>query len=148
SIEMVKTPTTVNPPDPTPVKASIKEVRQFVGHTSRAPTIAFSQDNRLFTSCSREMICIWEVATGKLVTTIQDAVGFSVQAFSLSKDGSLLLAGGIGGAGTVARVYRTTDGSVVSTFSDHYMTIRAGWLSPDGATAITEGNDEVVRVWD
>jgi S1-C subfamily serine protease/WD40 repeat protein len=148
SIEMVKTPTTVKPPDPMPVKASIKEVRQFVGHTSRAPTIAFSQDNRLFTSCSREMICIWEVATGKLVTKIQDPQGFSVQAFSFSKDGSLLLAGGIGGAGTVAKVYRTADGSVVSTFNDHYMTIRAGWLSADGATAITEGNDEVVRVWD
>ena len=28
------------------------------------------------------------------------------------------------------------------------MNILAGWLSPDGATAITTGNDEVIRIWD
>src|SRR5205823_4907697 len=33
-------------------------------------------------------------------------------------------------------------------FMEHTDNIRAGWLSPDGSTAATCGNDSVIRVWD
>lgn len=135
-----------SPPLP-PGKPPLRQIRQFVGQPWPAGALAFSPDGRWFASCGN-MICIWEVATGKLVTRIKEEGGYQVRALVFSKDGSLLLAGGTTASGREARVYLTADGTVVSKFNGHRQSILSAWLSPDGKIAATGSNDDRIRVWD
>lgn len=136
-------------PPPPPSATAAKMVRRFSGHTARAAVMAFSPDGRLFASCGvgRETLCIWEVATGKLMQKVSEIGPFHCTSLMFSQDGALLLIGGVS-TGRDAKVIKTADGSTVSTFKEHRMHIRACWLSADGATATTVGNDERIRVWD
>jgi WD40 repeat protein len=88
------------------------------------------------------------VGTGKLRCKIAEPGGFRAAAIRLSRDGELVLVGGVNANGTDAKIYRTADGSMVSHFKDHAQNIRGCWLSADAAIAATTGNDEVIRVWD
>jgi serine/threonine protein kinase/WD40 repeat protein len=87
-------------------------------------------------------VCIWDVATGKLLRQFTKHSA-TVYAVTSDDEGRVLS----GGRDQVARLWDLKTGNVLLELAGNRSHVRTTAISPDGKTALTGGLDKVVRHW-
>ena len=131
--------------------ATNTERTPFAGAKVSALSVAFSPDGKQLASASPKApsVNVWDVATGKLVTTIQDSA--SVRHLAFSPDGKLLATGHGGGArrgnGSVQFWDTTTWKETAFGQAPRALTVSVAF-APDGRTLATASMDGAAMLWD
>lgn len=87
---------------------------------------------------------IWDVASGKLVQTVESQLAKS-KFLSLDRAGSRLT---VAGNANHLTVYDVESGLTVSPLMSHHYAISSLQASPDGSCTVSYGNDDAIHVWD
>ncbi len=131
--------------------ATNTERTPFAGSKVSALSVAFSPDGKLLASASPKApsVNVWDVATGKLVTTIRDSA--SVRHLAFSPDGKLLATGHGGGArrgnGSVQLWDTMTWKETAFGQAPRALTVSVAF-APDGRTLATASMDGAAMLWD
>ncbi len=122
-----------------------EELNLLTGHTHGVPSVAFTSDNKLLASGSKDnSIRIWDPHTGQHKLTFtghQDEV-YSV---AFSPDGKTLVSGG---ADETIRLWDVATGELRLTFAGHAGGVSTVIFDPDGKTLASYGWDEMIYLWD
>lgn len=125
-------------------------IRRIEGHASEVTALAFSGDGKTLASASRDVIKLWEVDSGKLVSTYEDA-GTSTS-LGFSPNGRMIAAGGHHNRVTL---WNVASGKLVRDihWNSHNRTLVAYSgvfrFDADGEAISTgSGGDASTRVWD
>ncbi len=130
--------------------ATNTERTPFAGAKVPALSVAFSPDGKLLASSSptAPSVNVWDVSSGKLVTTVQDSA--SVRHLAFSPDGKLLATGhGQGsrrGNGSV-QFWDTTTWKETAYGQAHRDLAISVAFSPDGRTLATASTDGAAMLW-
>jgi RNA polymerase sigma factor (sigma-70 family) len=136
-----------------------KELRQLVGQEAEICGLCFSPDGKFVTAvtgipmpnkaqyfCRRRdpRMRIWEVATGKVIKTIDGTAdgGWTV---AWSPDGKSIAAGGDDGK---VRIWDVATGTLRSSLSGHTGAIMSLAYTSDGKQLLSGSTDTTVLVWD
>jgi WD40 repeat protein len=103
--------------------------------------LAFSPNGRLFAASGNGPVRSWNTATGAEVGKL----GTEVTKAALSPDGKLLATAGK--TDYSVRLWDSTTGELVDTFTGHANAVRAIAFSADGRLLATGGDDQTARVW-
>ncbi len=122
-----------------------EELNLLIGHTDGVSSVAFTPDNKLLASGSKDnSIRVWDPHTGQHKLTFtghQDEV-YSV---AFSPDGKTLVSGG---ADETIRLWDVSTGELRLTFAGHAGGVSTVIYAPDGKTLASHGWDETIRLWD
>ena len=119
-------------------------LRTIAAHDTAVWSLAFSPDgNRLITTSDRE-VRLWDVDTGALRTTLQNAGGSTTHA-ALSPDGSMLAVTSTEGRVTLWDLDKAIRIREIAAAVDVVWSVA---FSPDGRELATASSDEVVALWD
>ncbi len=117
-----------------------------------AGVVAFSPDGAwLATSLIGQPIKLWDVASGKVVRSLEiqtDDIALKlVLSLAFSPDGALLAAGS--GKGTI-RLWDVASGQIAATleYGGDMNDVHGMAFSPDGNTLASTGTDGLLRLWD
>lgn len=112
------------------------------GHEG-AVRLTFSPDGKFLTTASDDQtIKIWDVATAKLIRTLEGSGGL-VRQVAYSSDGSLFA------SAVEDRIHLwTAGGAKIRELAGHEDTVQAVAFSPDGRLLASGSRDETVRFWD
>ncbi|HEV8060570.1 MAG TPA: WD40 repeat domain-containing protein, partial [Gemmataceae bacterium] len=139
--------------------AGRKEVRQFVGQEGNICTVCFSPDGKYVTAVSGVMaptktglfsrgkdnhLRIWEVATGRVVRTIEGPVTGS-WSVAWSPDGGTIASGGEDG---LVRLWEAATGRQRASLAGHDGPVTSLTFTPDGRQLFSGSADTTVLVWD
>ena len=106
---------------------------------------AFSADGvHVVTGGKDGTVKVWEVATGRLLRTI-DAHSLMVVTVAVSPDGAYIVSGGFDDQ---VKLWHAVTGEHLRTFAGHKGTIRSVVFSPDGRWVLSASNDATVKLWD
>lgn len=135
------------PGDPS---APVGEPRQFGPHAFRVLAIDFSPDGKLMATGGGEPsrtgeVKLWDVATGRLVRSLDALHTDTVFGLRFSPDGSKLATAS---ADKFLKVIRVEDGKELKSFEGHTHHVLAVDWSGDGKQLVTGGADSVLKVWD
>jgi WD40 repeat protein len=124
--------------------------RTYGPHASRVLAIDFSPDGTLMAAGGGEPsrsgeVKVWEVATGKLVRSLDTLHSDTVFALRFSPDGSRLATAS---ADKFVKVVGVADGKDLKSFEGHTHHVLGVDWSGDGAKLASCGADGVVKVWD
>lgn len=111
-------------------------------HASSIDYLAFSPDGRVLVS-SGSAIKLWDVATGRLLRTLQGSENTSVVA--VMPDGNRIVAAG---KGDLLRIWSVHSGVPDAPFAQHPARITAIAVSKSGNTILTGCVDGFARLWD
>ena len=123
------------------------QVRRWSTHfdKNRQPfgvsAVAFSPNGQRIVTGSSEGVCLWELATGKLLWRQQVVAPTRVAGFS--PDGSRILTGG-----SRPVVLDAATGKPTLRLKGPALDIKTEAFSPDGKYILTGGRDKAVRLWD
>ena len=108
-------------------------------HTNRVFHLVFSRDGkRLASAADYEPILVWDIATGKVISTLESVRGSQqVHGLAFSRDGQTLVAGYFKGE---VRVWDIASQRQILQLPEHELQTRGVALSPDGQTVISGGN--------
>jgi serine/threonine protein kinase/WD40 repeat protein len=128
-----------------------KELRCLEGHKEWVAAGAFSRDgSRLLTGTwPPELVVrpsdlkLWEVATGKLLRTI-DVIPGSVHGLAISPDGRQALSGGASG---LVQLWDLERGQAIMALTGHIGHVSDVAFLPGGRTAVSVGFDATIRLW-
>jgi len=118
------------------------------GHKGRIMSLAFSPQNDLLASASRDQtLRVWQLSTGQ-VRFRKDRM-HRTRGMAFSPDGLLLLTAS---EDRHLRLWNVADGELVREFMDGANTCHEGAvfglaLSPDGKLAATASDDKTVKLW-
>jgi hypothetical protein len=116
------------------------------GHEDAVNCAAFSPDGRWLASGDRAgRVRVWEVATGKLKTSIAPAHANSVRGVAFLKDSRSVVSGSWD---REAKLWDVETGRERMTFRGHGEGIWGLAVSPDGAVLATASSDRTVKLWD
>ena len=119
-------------------------LRTIAAHDTAVWSLAFSPDgNRLITTSDRE-VRLWDVDTGALRTTLQNAGGSTTRA-ALSPDGTMLAVTSTEGRVTLWNLDKAIRIREIAAAVDVVWSVA---FSPDGRELATASSDEVVALWD
>ena len=114
------------------------------GHTAPISCLSLSQDGRILASGSADhSIKIWDLATGKLLRTLEGHTA-PVWSVVLSQDGKTLVSGSQDGT---IKIWDVETGKVRHELSEHTGTVYSVALSPDQSTIVSGSKDFTVKIW-
>ncbi|MDB5349378.1 MAG: repeat-containing protein [Planctomycetota bacterium] len=121
-----------------------KPVRDLVETSDSVFAVAFSPDSKLVAAAGADRaIRIWEVETGKLVSTIEDHADWVLD-IAFSPDGKRLASAS---RDKTAKVFDVAKKESLVTFPGHAETVYTVSFSPDGKLVATGGGDSQIRFW-
>jgi WD40 repeat protein len=132
------------------IEGSWSDVRTFGPHVFRVLAIDFSPDGKLMATGGGEPsrsgeVKVWEVATGRLVRSLENLHSDTVFALRFSPDGTKVASAS---ADKFLKVVSVADGKELKSFEGHTHHVLAVDWSGDGKKLVTGGADSVVKVWD
>ena len=108
-------------------------------------TVAITPDGKhAVTGATGGAVCVWDIATGKLVRQF-DKHTATVYDAAVSSRGDVALTGG---RDSIGRLWNFSTGEELLQLAGHRTWIRAVAISPDGKRALTGSYDKVMRLWD
>jgi WD40 repeat protein len=133
-------------PTPTvPAAAMVGEVRKFEGHADSVSVVTFSPDGRRALSGSTDgTVRLWDVATGRELTKLQEPVG-NIVGVAFSPDGRRAIAGCYD---RTLRLWDLDTGKELKKLQGHTEPANRVVFSPDGRHAASASWDRTVRLWD
>lgn len=108
-------------------------------------TVAVTPDGKhAVTGATGGAVCVWEIATGKLVHRF-DKHTATVYGAAVSPKGDVALTGG---RDSIGRLWNIATGEELLRLTGHRSWVRSVAISPDGKRALTGSYDHVMRLWD
>ena len=127
--------------------ATGKERHRSEGHSGAVEFIAFSGDGKRLVSRGRDnMVCLWDLATGRARAFFGGPLNGAEGAAVLSPDGKALASGGK--EDHTIRLWDVAGGREIRRLGKHDDSVYCLAFSPDGKTVASGGRDRVVRLWD
>ena len=118
--------------------------KSLTGPAKSIGALTFSTDGKTLVSGSGNEIRLWEVNTGKPISSL-DAVK-NVATVALSRDGRTLASGTEDGQVQVWNLVPTAQ--IHATFTGHRGSVYVLMFSPDGKTLASGGSDGTILLWD
>lgn len=116
----------------------------LTGHERDVTSAAFSPDGGLLATTSKDGTRLWDVATGRVATTLSGRKSLVVHGCAFSPDGKLLATTG---SDKTARIWDVATGRQTVTLTGHRGPVYGCAFSPDGSLLATTGTDRTVRLW-
>lgn len=125
-----------------------KEISRLQGGTAVTDAfgtqrLAFHPEKSQLAIADSDLIKIWDLPSGKLITTLSGHAG-DVWAIEFSPDGKRLAGGGVDGT---ARIWDIATGESL-ILKGHTMPIEGLAFKPDGKWLATASDDQTMKIWD
>ncbi len=124
----------------TPFKSTVE---RLLDHSSDVESVAFSPDGSILASSAKNIIYIWEVATGQLLIKLVEHRS-TVHSLSFNPDGSLLASGS---ADKTIIIWQTINGRLLKTLRGHSGGVNSVSFSPDGNYLASGSGDKTIKIW-
>ena len=124
---------------------SVQERNRLEGRTDYLDSVSFSPDGKTLASGSGDnTIKLWDVATGKEITTLEGHSA-GVNRVIFSPDGKTLASGS--GDKTI-KLWDVATGKQITTLNRHSDNVESVSFSPDGKTLASGSWDKTIKLWD
>jgi WD40 repeat protein len=117
-----------------------KEIGRFSGTTG-----AFSADGRTLASADGGTIKLWDIASGKQLSTLEEGLFLSIDLVAFSPDGRILVTAT---NTTAITLWDLLAKKKLRTFGGHPYSTQQMVFSPDGQTLATGKPDGTIHLWD
>jgi tetratricopeptide (TPR) repeat protein/Tol biopolymer transport system component len=122
-----------------------EQLTVFRGHDSPVVSVAYSPDGRRIASSSREIIRIWDAATGTELMRLEDEKAAAIRSLTYSPDGSRLISYG---GDNIIRVWDVASGRKILAIEKEGQARDGIAISRDGKLIALSGVGSMIPVWD
>ncbi|HAX85896.1 MAG TPA: type IV secretion protein Rhs [Cyanobacteria bacterium UBA11370] len=124
---------------------NVQERNRLEGHKSAVYSVSFSPDGKTLASASGDKtIKLWDVATGKQITTLKGHTN-SVSSVSFSPDGKTLA---FASGDKTIKLWDVATGKQITALTGHEELVTSVSFSPDDKTLASGSYDQTIKLWD